>query len=203
LAGETLPSGQPMPPVRRYAEMLVREDRLPLYNVGSLKFSLDLHNPRNEAAVPAYTEDPVDIAIVADRGYFTPNVPNAAISASLPRDEQLQLQEANGRLLGELVAALAEATSARFAYADIQATGWVVKAATDSRFVVHPAPTRVKPWDYLWSINAWGPELLDQAFAERIRRLEMTDEIAAGIDPFERRHYRLERRMLANGALFL
>src|SRR5436853_3607241 len=49
LGNGVLPGGRAMPAGKRYAQMLVHEDLLPLYQVGPLKISLDLHNPRNEA----------------------------------------------------------------------------------------------------------------------------------------------------------
>lgn len=49
LAGRALPNGRPMPPGRAYAELLVAESALPLYDAGGFLVSLDLHNPGNEA----------------------------------------------------------------------------------------------------------------------------------------------------------
>ncbi|HZG68644.1 MAG TPA: hypothetical protein VEZ12_18005, partial [Herpetosiphonaceae bacterium] len=43
-----------MPAARRYSAMLLREDRLPLYTWGELHWTLDLFNPNNEGADPAY-----------------------------------------------------------------------------------------------------------------------------------------------------
>jgi len=42
LAGRTLPNGRPMPPGRAYAELLVAESALPLYDAGGFLVSLDL-----------------------------------------------------------------------------------------------------------------------------------------------------------------
>ena len=50
-ADRTLPSGRPMPAGRAYVQMLVEEGTLPLYDAGGWLFSVDLHNPDNEAGV--------------------------------------------------------------------------------------------------------------------------------------------------------
>ena len=203
LTGSTLPNGRPMPPSRRYAEMLVVEDRLPLYEIDTLRFSVDLHNPRNEAGIPQYDADRVELALVADIGYFSATTPGTTFDLSAPAEELIRRRAANGEALGDLVARLVEATGAGFAYADISATGWVVSAASSPERVVHAAPTDVRPWDFLWSITAWGPERLDETLAARIDRLELTDEMRSAMDASERPHYRLVRRRLASGALFL
>jgi hypothetical protein len=203
LAGATLPNGRPMPPSRRYAEMLVAEDRLPLYEIDTLRFSLDLHNPGNEAGIPHYDADRLELALVADIGYFSATTPGTTFDLSVPADELIRRRAANGTLLGDLVARLVEATGAGFAYADISATGWRVSAASSPERVVHAAPTDVRPWDFLWSITAWGPERLDEALAARIERLEITEKMRSAMDASERPHYRLVRRRLACGALFL
>lgn len=62
-----LPNGRPMPPSRRYAEMLVNEERLPLYEADGLRFSLDLHNPGNEAEARGYEPEQLEFAIVGGR----------------------------------------------------------------------------------------------------------------------------------------
>ena len=145
--------------------MLVVEERLPLYTLDGLTFSLDLHNPGNEAAVPDYDPDRLELALVADVGAFTPGVPRSSFPEGLPAEQVARLRTARGAALGDLVARLVESTSADFAYADIQATGWIVDSASRPGSVVHPAPAPLRPWDFLWSITAWGPERLDPALA--------------------------------------
>lgn len=202
LAGATLPGGRPMPPSRRYAEMLVTEERLPLYDLGPLRFSLDLHDPANEAGVPAFEAGRMDLALVADAGHFAA-LPGGALDSGLPPGELMAQRAANGARLGELVARLVEATGADFAYADISATGWRVDTARDATRVVHAAPEHVRPWDYLWSITAWAGARLTADLATRVDRLELDPAVLDRIDPHERPHYRLERRRLAGGGLFL
>lgn len=201
-ADATLPDGRPMPPSRRYAEQLVTEDRLPLYEEDSLRFSLDLHNPGNEAGVASYDDSTVDIAIVADIGYFAP-APGSIYTPTMGFEEQARLRAAQGATLGRLVARLFEATGATFAYADIGATGWVVPTAKRPDSVVHPAPDGVGPTDFLWSISVWSPDSLHDSLAERLQALTITDDMLAGIDRFFRSHYRIERNRLPGGALFL
>jgi hypothetical protein len=128
LAGATLPSGRPAPVGRRYAEMLVKEERLPLYDFETLRFSIDLHNPGNEAGVPEYDTQQIELALVSDMGYFT-TAPGSIFARDLSFEELARQRAAQGALLGELVARLFEATQATFAYADIEATGWVVSEA--------------------------------------------------------------------------
>ena len=96
LAGATLSDGQPMPASRRYAEMLVAEDRLPLYDVGPLRVSLGLHNPGNEVGVPEYDADQLELAIVADAGYFA-LAPRPVFPAQLGFEELAQRRAADGR----------------------------------------------------------------------------------------------------------
>jgi hypothetical protein len=203
LSGSTLPNGRPMPPARRYAEMLVVEDRLPLYTVEGLTFSLDLHNPGNEAAVPNYDTDHLELALVADVGAFTPNVPRSSFPEGLPPEQVARLRAARGAVLGDLVARLVESTSADFAYADIQATGWIVDSASRPGSVVHPAPRPLRPWDFLWSITAWGPERLDPALAARLQALQVTDQMRADLDSHYRDHIHIHRRGLQTGGLLL
>ncbi len=195
LGDALLPSGRPMPPARRYAEMLVQEDRLPLYDYGALRFSLDLHNPNNEAGQRGYDSSLVEIALVADAGYFTATVPNSRIDRELPIEAQNEQRAVNGALLGELVARLVEATDANFAYADIGPTGWFVDASGSDE--------QARPWNFLWSINAWGKDRLSGDLAARLEGLVVTEKMLAAIDPYERPHVRIEQRELRTGALFL
>ena len=203
LVGATLPNGRPMPPSRRYASMLVEEELLPLYGLGGLRFSLDLHNPGNEAGVPGFDPEVVELAIIADTGYFTNTVPGSSFDPTLPPDEVTRQRAANGALLGDLVARLVDATRADFGYADIQATGWRAAAAVTPERVAHPAPPGTGPWEFLWSITVWGPDRIDDGLAARIGSLEITERMRADMDPSERDHYRIERRRLSSGALFL
>jgi hypothetical protein len=203
LAGAMLPNGRPMPPSRRYAELLVAEDQLPLYDVGSLRVSLDLHNPGNEAAVPEYDPNQLELALVADVGYFSALAPGSVFPPELGFEQVAQRRADQGALLGALVARLVEATSATFAYADIGPTGWVVSTAQRPQSVVHPAPTGVRPRDFLWSISVWSPELLAGRLEERLEQLTLTEKMLAHLDPLHRSHYRIERRRLSTGALFL
>jgi hypothetical protein len=69
--------------------------------------------------------------------------------------------------------------------------------------VVHTAPAGTRPRDYLWSISAWAPDLLVGGLEARLERLALTEAMLARIDPTHRPHYRVERRRLASGALFL
>jgi hypothetical protein len=203
LAGATLPSGQPMPASRRYAEMLVREDRLPLYDVGSLRLSLDLHNPGNEAGVPEYDADAIELALVADVGYFSALAPGSVFPHELGFEEQARRRAAHGALFGELVARLFEATHATFAYADIGPTGWVVSTSQRPAAVVHPAPQGMRPRDFLWSVTIWSPDVLDTRLEQRLERLTLSDSMLARVDRIHRPYYRTERRRLAGNALFL
>ncbi len=114
-----------------------------------------------------------------------------------------RLRTARGAALGDLVARLVESTSADFAYADIQATGWIVDSASRPGSVVHPARAPLWPWDFLWSITAWGPERLDPALAARLEALQVTDQMRADLDSHERDHIRIERRGVRSGGLLL
>jgi hypothetical protein len=206
LADRALPDGRPMPPSRRYAEMLVDEDRLPLYERDGLRFSLDLHNPGNEAGVAEYDRDRIELAIVADVRYLGPAfTPGSILPPTISLEEQASARAESGAVFGGLVAGLVEAVDATFAYADISSTGWVVTQAVRPDSVVHPAPTGIRPWDFLWSISAWGRELLerDAGLARRLAGMTITPDMLAKVDQYERPPVRLERRALANGALFI
>lgn len=202
LDGALLPNGRPMPPARRYAEMLVHEDRLPLHDAGPLRFSVDLHNPGNEAGLPEYDAELLELAIVADVGAFAP-APGTTLDLAQPPDRLAAERADRGAVLGDLVADLVEATTATFAYADIGSTGWRVTASTHPESAVHPAPAGTRPWDFLWSITAWGGDLLAPELAHRLETLEITAAIRERLDRFEREHHRIERRTLASGAAFL
>lgn len=104
LAGRLLANGRPMPPARAYAEMLVTESILPLYDAGGFLVSVDLHNPGNEAATAWYDPAVVEIAIVADVGAFTSN----GVGPSGGIEEVLAARAQRGARLGELVAGLTE-----------------------------------------------------------------------------------------------
>ena len=67
--------------------MLVNEEYLTLYDVRSLRFSLDLHNPGDKAAVPEYDAKQIALALVADVGYFTSLAPGSAFPAALGFEE--------------------------------------------------------------------------------------------------------------------
>jgi hypothetical protein len=203
LADARLEDGRPKPASRRYAEMLVEEERLPLYDAGPLRFSLDLHNPGNEAGVTGYEPDLLEIAIVADVRYFSAIAPGSVFDMAAGFETVFRQRAASGAMLGELVARLVEAMDAAFAYADIGSTGWVVATATKPDVVVHPAPPFVRPRDFLWSINAWGPAALDPKLEARLAGLTITDAMLARVDPYARPHVRLDRRRLSTGALFL
>ena len=60
-ADRTLSNGRPMPASRAYAESLVKEGMLPLYDAGGWLFSIDLHNPDNEAGVAWYDDAVVEL----------------------------------------------------------------------------------------------------------------------------------------------
>ncbi len=203
LADATLPDGRPMPPNRRYGEMLVDEERLLLYDVGPLRVSVDLHNPGNEAGTDVYDPSTVELAIVADVRYFSSLAPGSVFDHALGFEEVARRRAIAGAQLGTLVASLFEATHARFAYADISSTGRIARSATNPSVVVHAAPERVRPLDYLWSITLWSPEVLDAKLVARLERLTITVAMLARLDRYERPTYRIERRRLADGALFL
>ena len=202
-ADATLPDGRPMPPGRRYAETLVAEERLPLYQSGPLRFSLDLHNPGNEAGVLEHDPAAIELALVADLGYFADGVPDSTFPVGLAPEERARRRAQNGAILGDLVARLCEATDATFACADVGETGWVVSSAQRPTSVVRPAPAGVRPTDFLWSISAWSPDLLRGRFGDRLERLRIDDAMLARIDRVYRPYFRIERRHLATGGLFL
>lgn len=196
-----LPNGRPMPPSRRYAEMLVNEERLPLYEADGLRFSLDLHNPGNEAEARGYELEQREFAIVADVDYFSQGGPPEQTS-NLPHEERAERRAAVGRTLGNQLARLMESTAGVFAYADIGATLWPGNAS--GRWLRKRDPATLRPWDFLWSITIWSPSLLTVEDREaRLSRISLTDEILAGVDRFERPYIELISRRLANGALFL
>jgi hypothetical protein len=199
LAGRTLPNGRPMPPGRAYAEMLVAESALPLYDAGGFLVSLDLHNPGNEAGAPWYDPAVVEIALVADQGAFTGESFDAAGGM-----ERIVAQRAErGARLGDLVAVLAEQVQAQFAYVDVGPTGGKITSALSPTAVVHPAGGPLRPADFLWSITLWGPGLLEPGFAARLEALHIKDAELAKIDPYLRPHVRLEGRRLDYGARML
>lgn len=199
LAGRILPSGRPMPPGRAYAEMLVKESSLPLYDADGWPFSLDLHNPDNEAGVAWYDDAEVELAIVADQGAFI----GPAIGPGRGPDQALRQRAAHGARLGELVAALSEHVEARFAYADVGSSGGLVAAAARPTSVVHPASRTLRPSDFLWSITLWGPGVLTPELEDRLDRLALDPTWLARVDPSVRPHVRLEQRYLAHGARML
>ena len=199
LAGRTLPNGRPMPPGRAYAELLVAESALPLYDAGGFLVSLDLHNPGNEAGVSWYDPEVVEIALVADSGAFT----GEWLEPAGGMERVLAQRAERGARLGELVAALAEQVRARFAYVDIGPTGGLVTSASSPTAVVHPTEGQLRPADFLWSITVWGPELLQPTFEARLDALSITDAQLNKIDRYLRPHVRLEQRRLAYGARML
>lgn len=193
-ADRTLPSGRPMPPGRAYAEMLVEEATLPLYDAGGWLFSLDLHNPGNEAGVAWYDESVVELAIVADVGAFM----GAAYDGG-GADAAMADRAVRGARLGELVANLAQRVGAAFAYVDVGSTGGLVTSASRPASVVHPGPDTLRPSDFLWSITVWGPELLSEDLTTRLDRLRLDPARLAKVDSFVRPHIRLEQRTLGYG----
>lgn len=203
LADRFLPNGRPMPASRAYAEMLVTEDVLPLYDTGAFPVTIDLHNPQNEAGSPAFDPELLELAIVADVGAFGDIGPDSRFDQAAGLEAVLAQRASHGEILGDLVTAFVEATDADFAYADVGATGWRVDAATSATSVVHTAPAGTGPWDYLWSITAWGPRRLSPDLRDRLDRLTLGDDILAKVDRFIRPHVRLDRRTLATGARFL
>jgi hypothetical protein len=202
-ADARLPDGRPMPPSRRYAETLVDEEILPLYDVDGLRLTLDLHNPHDEGGAAWFDPDRVEVCLVADVRYFSHLAPLTIFDPSAPFEETAARRAANGRLLGNLLARLVEATDAEFAYADIFSTGARLRNAMDPRSVVHPAPSQLQPWDYLWSITVWGPPHLNPDLERRLDGLELTDAMLKRIDPAYRPTFGLDRRTLATGARFL
>jgi hypothetical protein len=203
LADARLPDGRPMPTSRRYAELLVQEGRLPLYDVGPIRMSVDLHNPGNEAGVAGYDPDLLELAIVADVRYFSSITPGSVFDSSLGFETVFRQRAEHGAILGDLVARLVDALAAPFAYTDISSTGWVVTNAPKKDIVVHPAPPSVRPRDFLWSITAWGETFLEPRLEERLEHLAISPEIMGRVDSYARPHVRLERRRLASGALFI
>ena len=109
LDGRTLPNGRPMPPGRAYAEMLVEEGLLPLYDAGGFTVSVDLHNPGNEAGVDGYDPSLLELAIVADVGAFAAGVPGSSFDPAGTIEAITGQRAERGAALGRLVAALAEA----------------------------------------------------------------------------------------------
>jgi hypothetical protein len=199
LAGRTLPNGRPMPLGRAYAELLVAESALPLYDAGGFPVSLDLHNPGNEAGVSWYDPEVVEIALVADQGAFT----GESFDAAGGMEQLLAKRAERGARLGDLVAELAEQVQARFSYVDVGPTGAVVTSASSPTAVVHPAGAPLRPADFLWSITLWGPELLQPGFEARLEALRIEDAQLAKIGPHLRPHVRLEERRLGYGARML
>jgi hypothetical protein len=199
LTGRMLPNGRPMPPGRAYAEMLVTESVLPLYDGGGFLFSLDLHDPGNEADVSWFDPSFIEFAIVADQGLFT----GEDIDASEGAEERLAIRAARGARLGHLVSMLVEHLGASFAYADVGSSGGVVTSAANPASVVHASPGPLRPSDFLWSITVWGPESIDLGFKSRLATLSLDERHVAKLDGFIRPHVRLERRLLASGARFL
>jgi hypothetical protein len=203
LDGRTLPNGRPMPPGRAYAEMLVEEGPLPLYDAGGFTVSVDFHNPDNEAGVDGYEPSLLELAIVADVGAFTAGVPGSSLDRAEPIEVITGQRAERGAALGRLVAALAEAVEARFAYADVGSTGWRVQAASKPTSVVHPSTVSLGPWDFLWSVNVWGPDLVAPGWGDRLDALVLEPELMAKVDRYERPYVRLDRRRLAYGGHFL
>jgi hypothetical protein len=197
-ADRTLPSGRPMPASRAYAKMLVEEGMLPLYDAGGWHFSLDLHNPGNEAGVAWYDESVVELAIVADVGVFMGPAYDGGGAHAAMADRAV-----HGARLGELVALLAERVEAAFAYADVGSTGGLVTSASRPSSVVHPGPDTLLPPDFLWSITAWGPGLLDDDLVSRLEGVRLEPAHLSRIDPHVRPHVRLEQRKLAYGGRML
>lgn len=199
LADRLLPNGRPMPPGRAYAEMLVTESALPLYDAGGFPVSLDLHNPRNEAGVAWYDPTAVEIAIVADQAAFT----GEPFDTRRGFEDVFARRAERGAKLGELVASLAEQVEARLAYVDVGSTGGVVSAASDATSVVRARPAPTGPQEFLWSITLWGPELLKPDLEKRLDALAIEDAHLAKVDRYVRPHVRLEHHRLAYGGRML
>ena len=199
LVGQLLPNGRPMPPGRAYAEMLLTESTLPLYDVGGFRVSIDLHNPGNEAEAVWYDPTVVEIAIVTDTGALTGESFNTSVGLEPVFAQRAQ----RGARLGELVTTLAEEVEAPFAYVDVGPTGGVVTSASSATSVVHPNATPLRPQDFLWSITLWGPELLDPAFEGRLDALTIREAHLAKIDRYVRPHVKLAHQHLEYGARML
>lgn len=202
-AGATLPNGRPLPASRRYAEMLVDEELLPLYDVGELRVTLDLHNPHNEGGAVDWDPDRVELCLVADVRYFSANTPWSIFDPAEPLADTVARRAANGRMLGDLLARLVEMTDAEFAYCDIHSTGGRVRSVKDPNSVVHPGPADLQPWHFLWSITAWNQPHLTSSLAGRLDTLEITEPMLRRIDPAYRPTFALDRRTLSTGARFL
>ena len=197
-ADRTLSNGRPMPASRAYAESLVKEGTLPLYDADGWFFSVDLHNPGNEAAVPWYDEEVVELAIVADVGAFRGGSYDAGGAEAAMAERAV-----HGARLGELVAALAESTEALFAYADVDSTGGRVTSASRPSSVAHPAPDTLTPPDFLWSITVWGPGLLDDDLTSRLDRVQLEAAPLSRVAPHVRPHVHVEQRKLEYGGRML
>jgi hypothetical protein len=82
-----LPDGRPMPLGRRYAEMLVYAERLPLYDVRNLR-------------IANYDPAFVEICQVADVSYFTGAIPGSFVDPWLSSEERGRIRAEGGRVLG-------------------------------------------------------------------------------------------------------
>jgi hypothetical protein len=68
---------------------------------------------------------------------------------------------------------------------------------------VHPSRDSLGPWDFLWSINVWGPDLVVPGWGDRLDALVLEPALMAKVDQHERPYVRLDRRHLAYGGHFL
>ena len=66
-----------------------------------------------------------------------------------------------------------------------------------------PSPAGVGPRHFLWSISVWSTDLLADHLGHRLDRLAITEKMLARVDAIHRPYYRIVRRRLATGALFL
>lgn len=197
----------PPPVSRAYNSMLLKPVTLPLYRHGPIRFTVDLHNPGNEAAAPDYDPGFVEVELLVHRHEIYPwergTMPDGT-KVNYGDPAMFGRQSVCGEALGDLAARWAEILRPHFAFADMQYAGaGFLKRATDANSVSNPAPPGTRYWDYLWSLSYWSPELLTEKLEARLKALEFTQAQRAKFDSFWGRGIRPTWRALSTGGLLV
>ncbi len=195
-----------MPAARRYSAMLLHEDHLPLYTWGDLHWTLDLFNPNNEGADPAYDPQLIVLELLVHTRELYPRRSGTLHDGTpiVPSSPESYGQIAHyGAQFGELAARCVEALDPVFACADMVCLWAFMQTRVNPAATSNPAPAGSRYWDFLWSLSYWSPALLTGKLAVRLKRLEVTEQMRAKIDPFELQGICPRWRALTTGGLFV
>jgi hypothetical protein len=195
-----------MPAARLYSAMLLHEDHLPLYTWGDLHWTLDLFNPNNEGADPAYDPQLIVLELLVHTRELYPRRSGTLHDGTpiVPSSPESYGQIARyGAQFGELAARFVEALDPVFACADMVGLWAFMQTRLNPAATSNPAPAGSRYWDFLWSLSYWSPALLTDKLAVRLKRLEVTEQMRVKIDRFELQGICPTWRALTTGGLFV